>query len=95
MENLLIISLAVLFIVIVAVRTIRNLRWVRFGEAFGKQGEDLLEDYLYLKEKGITCRVEQGLPTGPFLKPLAKNLNDRVALYVHRKDATAARDLLN
>ncbi|MGI1821050.1 hypothetical protein ACRPK6_02525 [Exiguobacterium sp. TRN 1102] len=94
METLLIIVLAILFLILVSIRTIRNLKWVRFGEAFGKQGEELLGDYHYLTEQGITCRVEQGLPTGKLLKPLAKNLDDRVALFVHRDDAAKARELL-
>ncbi|WP_214698311.1 MULTISPECIES: hypothetical protein [unclassified Exiguobacterium] len=94
METLLIIVLAILFIILVTIRTIRNLKWVRFGEAFGKQGEELLADYHYLTEREITCRIEQGLPTGKLLKPLAKNLDDRVALFVHRDDAAKARELL-
>ncbi|MCT4781758.1 hypothetical protein NQG63_00770 [Exiguobacterium himgiriensis] len=94
MRTLLIVILGALFLILVTVRTIRNLRWIRFGEAFGKQGEALLEDYAYLSEKGIECRVEQGLPTGRLFRPLAKNLDDRVALFVHRKDAAAARKLL-
>lgn len=89
-----ILVLAILFVILVTVRTIRNLRWVRFGEAFGKQGEELMEDYSYLTDHGITCRLEQGLPTGKLLKPLAKNLDDRVALFVHRDDAVRARQLL-
>lgn len=94
METVFIIILAVLFIILVTIRTIRNLKWVRFGEAFGKQGEELLGDYHYLTEHGINCRVEQGLPTGKLLKPLAKNLDDRVALFVHREDAAKAKELL-
>ncbi|WP_034815220.1 hypothetical protein [Exiguobacterium alkaliphilum] len=93
-RTLMIVVLGTLFVILVAVRTIRNVRWVRFGEAFGKQGEALLEDYAYLTEKGIECRVEQGLPTGRLFRPLAKNLDDRVALFVHRKDEAAARKLL-
>lgn len=94
LETLLIIVLSVLFIILVTIRAVRNLQWVRFGEAFGKQGEELLKDYAYLSEHGLTCRLEQGLPTGKLLKPLAKNLDDRVALFVHRKDAAKARELL-
>lgn len=89
-----IIALGTLFVILVTIRTIRNLQWVRFGEAFGKQGEELLEDYTYLIEKGITCRIEQGLPTGRLFKPLAKNLDDRVALFVHKNDEQKARQLL-
>lgn len=94
METILIIALGTLFVILVTIRTIRNLQWVRFGEAFGKQGEELLEDYTYLIEKGITCRIEQGLPTGRLFKPLAKNLDDRVALFVHKNDEQKARQLL-
>lgn len=94
LETILIIALGTLFVVLVTIRTIRNLRWIRFGEAFGKQGEQLLEDYTYLTEKGLTCRIEQGLPTGRLFRPLAKNLDDRVALFVHRTDAAKARELL-
>jgi len=94
LQTLLIVVLAILFVITVTIRTIRNLRWVQFGEAFGKKGEDLLDDYAFLTEHGITCRVEHGLPTGRLLKPLAKNLDDRVALYVSREDAEKARALL-
>ncbi|WP_236636152.1 hypothetical protein [Exiguobacterium sp. SH0S1] len=94
LETILIIALGALFVILVTIRTIRNLRWVRFGEAFGKQGEELLEDYTYLTEKGVTCRIEQGLPTGRLFKPLAKNLDDRVALFVHRNDEKKAKELL-
>ncbi|WP_240544487.1 hypothetical protein [Exiguobacterium algae] len=93
-KTIFILTLAALFVILVAIRTVRNLRWIRFGEAFGKQGEELLKDYEYLIEHGITCRVEQGLPTGKLMRPLAKNLDDRVALFVHRQDAAKARDLL-
>ncbi|WP_024370219.1 hypothetical protein [Exiguobacterium sp. ZOR0005] len=94
LKTVMILALGALFVILVTIRTIRNVRWVRFGEAFGKQGESLLEDYAYLIEKGIECRVEQGLPTGRLFRPLAKNLDDRVALFVHRKDEAAARELL-
>jgi len=94
LETILIIVLGITFVVLVSIRAVRNLQWVRFGEAFGKQGEALLDDYTYLTEQGITCRVEHGLPTGRLFRPLAKNLDDRVALFVHRKDEQKARQLL-
>lgn len=94
MKTLLIITLLIIFVVVVVIRTRRNMQWVSFGEEFGKKGEQLVLDYEYLLEHDIVCRIERGLPVNRLLRPLAKNLDDRVALYVHKNDVDRAKQLL-
>ncbi|WP_114570953.1 hypothetical protein [Exiguobacterium flavidum] len=91
----LIIILAVAFIVIVFGRTKESLRWVQFGEGFGEKGEALLRDYDRLQAANVTCRVERGVPTSRIFRRFSRNLDDRVALFVLKEEASRAEQVLS